>query len=157
MTLPFTINGTSPIGAIIDGIMDARIPEAQKKALLERMKQEGGVISTGLRNDLAQLFEDAAKQERESRTEDAQAVLAFTGRKTTLTAEEQAEEDRIASASGKEQQEVSTSLENMILQMRGDVERIERDASGKQEGMAEADNVKTMAQIRNELGLDQAA
>jgi hypothetical protein len=45
----------------------------------------------------------------------------------------------------------------MILQMRGDVLKMESDASGKQERVVEADNAKTMAQIRKDLGLDDTS
>jgi hypothetical protein len=157
MASPSVINGPI-IDEIIDGIMEARVPEAKKKELLERMRDEGGVVSAELRNDLATLFESAAQQERDDRAQNAQSVQALLNRAAPVaTAEELAEEDRIAAQTGKEQKEVADTLDKMILQMRGDVLKMESDASGKQERVVEADNAKTMAQIRKDLGLDDTS
>jgi uncharacterized protein YcbX len=137
---------------VIDGIMDAStITDAQKESLLTRVQTEGGIVSAQLREDIATLFDAEAADAQTSVREDDALIQSLRTKMGAQDAEGTVEDAKTVIETAAAQNQVLAEFEKLLLNMRSDTERLERDASKAHEQAKEAPNMQEIEEIRRKL------
>ncbi len=133
MTLPSSPSVAPKLDDIIDGVMDADIPDERKAEVLRMMESEGGVTSDKLCSLLIEIFEEEARVAKAEAAEEDELRSRIESQIRAQDPDAALEDAQIVYSITSEQDQIVKEHEEKLLAVRGDIERMEREAGNSQE------------------------